>query len=260
MNKIETYYDELKQITYNITRNEYPDIVDDLFHDCILILLEHPKCDELLETGEVKYFFTRIVINNWRSKTSPTYKKYKKMKTTEITDYNITDGQEYDYDKDMLIEQVLLGLDEMLMSEDERHRELAIVIIQYYSNGENFTKLGKLIGQDRSMLGKKFKKGIKILKEEYIDEENLTLPKNLSKKIIEAGLLKQIEPKETFEDWVKKNRIKFYNPKLFNGEEKRKIYHEYNTTFKVNDIPGKCGSCFYKRVSYYRELYLEDQK
>jgi len=257
---IETYYDQLKEITKNITRNEYPDIFEDFFHDCIIMLMEHPKYQELLDNDEIKFFYTRIVINNWRSKTSPTHKKYRKMKTTEITDYNYTDDTDYDYDKDMLIERTIMALDSMLMSENERHRELAIIIIQYYSNGENFTKLGKLINQDRSMLGKKFKRGINILKEEYMDENDFIIPKNISKKIIEAGLLKHTEPKETFEDWVLNNRVKFFNPKMFNAEEKRKIYNEYNTTYNVNDIPGKCGACFYKRVSHYREMYFENAK
>lgn len=255
-------YDELKEIVLKIVKNERQDIIDDIFHDCLIILLEHKKYKDLVEKDQVKYFFTRIVINQWRSSTSPTYKLYKKHKTIEMNEEITKTNDDYDYDRDILIERILNGLDNMLTSDIEKHRDMAILIIQYYSNGENFTKLSKIVGQDRSSLGKKFKRSINILKEDYMDESDIVFPKDLSKKIIESGLLKKDEPvneDEVFEKYVLNNRVKFFNPQLFNHQEKVYITNYYNKKYKTNSKVG-CGICFSNKVNHFVELYFESKK
>lgn len=255
---IDKNYNELRQTALNITKNENSHIFEDFFHDCLIILIEHDKFQDLIKTDEVKFFFTRILLNQWRSSSSPTYKKYKQMKTQEITDFNTSDDSEYDYDQDNRTEGVLNALDEMLKSDVEKHREFAMIILHYHSNGCNFTKLGKILKQDRSLLGKKYKQGIKTLKEEYYQDE-FEITTNLSKAMMDSDLLKYDEPQltewEEFEMWSKNNRVKYFNPHKFTKEEKEYILKTYNDKYNTNYISG-CGKCFYNRLFHFKKMFF----
>lgn len=61
---------------------------EDLIQEIYLILLEYDQ-DKLnnIPEKEIKYFVSRIIINNWNSKTSPFYTKYRKY--YEYTDDTI---------------------------------------------------------------------------------------------------------------------------------------------------------------------------
>jgi hypothetical protein len=56
------------------------DAADDLEQEIYMILLEYDqdKIMGMYEKGQLKFFIVRIVNNQWFSKTSPFYKKYKK--------------------------------------------------------------------------------------------------------------------------------------------------------------------------------------
>lgn len=181
------------------------------------------------------------------------------MKTQEITDFNTSDDSEYDYDQDNRTEGVLIALDEMLKSEEEKHREFAMIILHYHSNGCNFTKLGKILKQDRSLLGKKYKQGIKILKDEYYKDE-FEMTSNLSKAILDSDLLKYDEPElsewDKFEMWSKKNRVKYFNPHRFSSEEKDYIVNTYNNKYNTKHISSRCGKCFYNRLFHFRDMFF----
>lgn len=68
----------VEDITHNIrvTSDYYDDFVQDMY----LTLLEYPndKLNEIYEKKQLKFFLARICINNWNSKTSPFYCKYKR--------------------------------------------------------------------------------------------------------------------------------------------------------------------------------------
>lgn len=54
--------------------------IDDLMQEIYLILLEYDrdKLIELYEKKQLKFFMVRIIQNQYNSKTSPFYRKYKK--------------------------------------------------------------------------------------------------------------------------------------------------------------------------------------
>lgn len=95
-------YDELLKVTKNITKND--GLTDDLFHHCLIILLDYPtdKINEIIQKNHLKYFFISIVIKQFSSKTSPFFKIYKKhnMNTTEFMDYFDVADEEYDHETD----------------------------------------------------------------------------------------------------------------------------------------------------------------
>lgn len=56
------------------------DMKDDLAQEIYLILLEydHDKLQEMINNNQIKFFISRIITNQYNSKTSIFYKKYKK--------------------------------------------------------------------------------------------------------------------------------------------------------------------------------------
>ena len=64
-----------------------PKYMDDLVQEIYLILLEYnqTKLQEIYDKGQLNFFLTRIIKNQWCSNTSPFYKKYRKF-------YDLVDG------------------------------------------------------------------------------------------------------------------------------------------------------------------------
>lgn len=64
-----------------------PKYMDDLVQEIYLILLEYnqTKLQEIYDKGQLNFFITRIIKNQWCSNTSPFYRKYRKY-------YDLIDG------------------------------------------------------------------------------------------------------------------------------------------------------------------------
>jgi len=80
-------YDELKMICHKISKQ---DDVDDLLHCCIEQFILNKNTDTLSDKEKL-YFFTKIVKNNFYSKTSQFYNEYKKFKFSDHIESNTTD-------------------------------------------------------------------------------------------------------------------------------------------------------------------------
>ena len=65
-----------------------PGYYDDFVQESYLTLLEYnnEKLNEIFGKNQIKFFIARICLNNWNSRTSPFYTKYKKY--LEYTDEN----------------------------------------------------------------------------------------------------------------------------------------------------------------------------
>lgn len=68
-------YEKLKGICSSITKQND---VDELLHFCIDVVINNPKFLEITDDKGKLYYFTRVVLNNWKSKSSPYYKIYRK--------------------------------------------------------------------------------------------------------------------------------------------------------------------------------------
>ena len=83
MSKLDTYlsknYKKLKEVSDKITSCKYVDS-DDLLHDTILALYDsdEEKINKLIDKNELIFWIARIMVNQYHSKTSPFFKKYRK--------------------------------------------------------------------------------------------------------------------------------------------------------------------------------------
>lgn len=261
MNLTTRQYDDIKRQIKNITKGEYPDLLDDFTQEVLLIFLENPRASELMVSGEYKWYIIRIALNQFRSSTSTFYYKYKKHKSIELTENIDMEEENYDYEKDEAIELIMNGLDQMYKSFNDRHRYEAIIILLYYSTGESYTKLGKTLEVDRTTISKTFKRGIENLKEYYI-QKDIEIPSTISKAIIDSKILKEIQtPKEEdkraiYEKWIRDNQAIFFNNSMRTPENNKMVYEIFNYFNGTNEKPKGCGACIAQKYHYFQKLYF----
>jgi DNA-directed RNA polymerase specialized sigma24 family protein len=68
-------YKHLLLSSRNITQNN--DLSEELLHYSLEQLLEKPNLQEILDSGGANFYLVRIMLNSWRSTTSPFYKIYR---------------------------------------------------------------------------------------------------------------------------------------------------------------------------------------
>lgn len=87
------------KVVENLCRNigVSSNYIDDLVQEVYLILLEYDqdKLKQIYEKGEINYWLTRIIMNQYCSNTSPFYKKYRKYYDF-IDDNNLELGTDID--------------------------------------------------------------------------------------------------------------------------------------------------------------------
>ena len=72
-NWIDENFEELGRISKKIGGRHG----EDLRQECLLILLEKENVDEIINSGAATYYFTRILLNQFRSNTSAFAKNYR---------------------------------------------------------------------------------------------------------------------------------------------------------------------------------------
>lgn len=157
---------ELRKTTKNIIATEDLHMVDDLLHEVIIMFIENKKSEELVkDPKQAKWFFIRILLNQYRSKTSYYHRKYRGnvTKLNIIDDITIVDEDEYDTDLDTLIEYNLEIIEEMLLSKIAKERYCAFIIMLYFSNGHNFAEVARLLDVKRATIRRQFDEGVKII-------------------------------------------------------------------------------------------------
>jgi len=78
-------YDKLKTICKKISKEND---VDELLHFCIDNVITNDKFNNIEDDKGKIYYFTRVVLNNWKSTSSPYYTTYRKQHS-KIIDYDI---------------------------------------------------------------------------------------------------------------------------------------------------------------------------
>ena len=192
-------YKDLRKTLLNITHNDY-EYVDDLLHECIVIFIQHKKAIELVEKKQAKFFFIRIVLNQYRSTTSSFYKQFRKRNLTlnEDIKIDIENDEEYDYDLDKLINLNINIIEELLKSDNAIERHYGIIVMLYFSNGHNFAEVARCLDIPRTTIRRQFDDATKIIlkkmKEKRTDIEYNDLPL----KILTTELLKGYGRKRRF--------------------------------------------------------------
>lgn len=139
----------------------------DLLHETIIILYKttKEKIIKLLKKKQLIFWTVRIMINQFHSKTSPYYYKYKKYYKHVDTNYNLSilwsehwinnipeDNTDIDYKKQ--VEERLNFIDEKLQNQNWFDAELFKV---YYMKSHSLNTLAKETGINRSTIYKSIK-------------------------------------------------------------------------------------------------------
>lgn len=92
-------YNRLKQICKSVSKEND---VDELLHFCIDIVITNDKFNNITEDSGKFYYFTRVVLNNWKSTSSPYYTTYRKEKPriidSDIELPNLNEEEEIEID------------------------------------------------------------------------------------------------------------------------------------------------------------------
>lgn len=152
-----------KRICSNIAP---PDYSGDLFHETIMYLLEMPeeKIKEAYQLNYLKFLFLKIASNQWNSKTSPFFKKYRHNEPTdEIQQFEInseSNWEDFEYDYNQLVSLIETEIDTI---EDEYDRELVIL----YLTHEDYRKVSELVGIKYTSVRHAINQALKPIREKY---------------------------------------------------------------------------------------------
>ena len=187
-------YDDLKNTTYNILGEDNYHEVDDLLHTCIEMFINNKNAESVVEKGQAKWFFIRILLNQHRSKTSYYHKTYRRNKSLdyidEINNESLINDDEYDYDYDRLVSLNLDIIEDMLKSTEPKERYLAFIMMMYFSNDYNFAEVARRLEVSRSTIRRQFDEGVKIIMTRLNKTNNEINYNQLPLKIITTQILK----------------------------------------------------------------------
>jgi hypothetical protein len=129
-------YEKLKTICRSITKEND---VDELLHFCIDIVITNDKFNKIEDEKGKIFYFTRIVLNNWKSISSPYYMTYRR-KYTSTNDYEVqTPEIELDEEVEIDLEWVRNELETLKRNEWYYGRLFEL----YVEEGCSLTKLNK---------------------------------------------------------------------------------------------------------------------
>lgn len=155
---IQTNYESLASIARTITHNRHPDW-EDLLSEVVLVLLEsdRDRMNALIKRRQMRYWVTRIMLNQYNSNTSPFHYKYRihhvrhRKADHEIRTWMAYGDQDAQHEKEAMldhIEHALKGLD---------YFDRMVTTI-YYKHGHSLNTLARDTGISRTTLYKAIKR------------------------------------------------------------------------------------------------------
>jgi DNA-directed RNA polymerase specialized sigma24 family protein len=171
---IQQNYENIKLWLKGVTLNETPHLYDDFIQEIVIIFLQHPKAQEAIDTGTVRYFLTRIALNQWRSKTSPFHYQYRHRMTEEFKDNNASD-EVYDVNIDMRDSRIFHALEQMY---NTKRRYEVYIIILYHTLNNNYSAVARYLKMEPTTIRKIYLRGIKILKQTINNGNNNIINNN----------------------------------------------------------------------------------
>jgi DNA-directed RNA polymerase specialized sigma24 family protein len=145
-------YDKLKDVSYNITNGKGQDLLS-------FVIEELYKCDqdrikEIIEKRQMTFYVVRVMLNQYHSKTSRYYYKYKKYYEYHVT--GIIEAVSPDDTKDNTAEKKLI--EERLEWVEEKLKDLywfdAEIFRIYYREGFSLNQMEKETKISRATLYK----------------------------------------------------------------------------------------------------------
>ena len=141
-------YLSLKDAASKISQNN--DLYEELLHYALEQLAFKPNLQEIIDSGGANFYLIRIMLNSWKSTTSPFYTTYRKQYVnlddisylTQISDDNSTEEQEYIMDTSLKIKSELEGL----------HWYEKELFALYLKDGHTLSSLSRFTGIPRTSI------------------------------------------------------------------------------------------------------------
>lgn len=155
-------YENIKKWLKATTRGKLPQLYEDFVHEIILIFLEHPKAQELVDKDEARWFIVRIALNQWRSTTSPWAKREFSHQWVQLFEDIELEESEYAIEDDALIELMVGILDDMHLGDIEEYY-MSMVVMVYHELEGNFSEMSRRLNIPRTSLSKVYHLAIKTI-------------------------------------------------------------------------------------------------
>lgn len=97
----------------------------------------------------------------------------------------------------------------------------------------------------------------------YLDNKDIKLRKRGRPKKKKESTRKTPEiksDKEYWIDWIKENRVEFYNTRKKDKQFYDNVYKAYNTIYNSNRSRGKCGICDWNIIIDLKRAFLKDDE
>ena len=156
---------QLQQASYKISQGSH--LASDLLQHCLADFLEKPQAQQIIQDGFARFFIVRMMMNQWRSVTSPFFRIYRmhqhvSVETSGLSEWYHEEAVEPQWD----LEKVTKIVD--LMSEDRKsaawyHAEL----VKLYAETPNFKKLSEMTQISRTSISKSVDRARKEIKQKY---------------------------------------------------------------------------------------------
>ncbi len=182
-------YKDIRFWILNTTKGQYRHLHEDLIQEVILAFVKDEKAQHLIDNNQARWYIVRIALNQFRSNSSGFYRDFRREMTGLNTDLDIEDTDDYDIEKEELIQGVLNQLDNMLKSNNNRVRYRAMIMMLYFSNGFNLSHVARLLNITKQAVKRNYLKGLQDLTQNLKKEDNIIEP-TLSYKILHSNILK----------------------------------------------------------------------
>ena len=161
---IEQNWANLEQAARNVSKGHA--LWPDLLNHCVLDFLEKPKRDEIVKEGYAQFYIVRIMLNQWRSVTSPFFKQYRDEPKVSVEDTQLAEWYHFDaLDPEWDVDRVTIILEQM---EGDRetgwyHKKL----IDLYAETPNYKRLAEMTGISRTSITKSINRAREEIKKKY---------------------------------------------------------------------------------------------
>ena len=154
-------YDTLQLVAKKVNQGKGDH--DDLLHYAIEQFITNPKAQGLVDAGHAKWFIVRILNTSAKSKTSGFWREHR-GNHTELVDSHLTSSDDYDHDKDIILEW-LAGIVEDMKHDDVSNWYRATVLELCLAQPKlNFSELSRKTGIPRTSLSNAYYEGIEWVK------------------------------------------------------------------------------------------------
>lgn len=155
-------WDQLEKAAKNITRSHV--LWCDLLNHCMLEFLEKPEHTKIITDGFAKFYIVRMMLNQWRSISSPFYKIYRKNDYQQVElDPNWTsDATEVEFD----LEKIHAILDHM-NGEKKNVQWYHAKLVELYAVTPNYSKLSEMTKISRTSISKSIERARHEIKQKY---------------------------------------------------------------------------------------------